>query len=98
MSADRLRAWELVLTELERAAALGADQLPEEWEPPSGIGPIPRGLEARARAVLVRLDRARADVGRRRAEVVAELAALDEARAARRSASPSIPVYLDISA
>lgn len=55
-------AWESFLTELERdldageeAVRNGSVSLVPEWEPPEDLGPLPPGLEERARSLVSRI-------------------------------------------
>lgn len=96
-------AWESALTALEldvvvaeRALTLDhiAENPPDLWAPPVGLGPLPATLGARARALLAR----QLEVGRRLAEA-ADLSRRHLAAAqALRSAGPAVPVYLDLPA
>ena len=96
-------AWESALTALEldvvlaeRALTLDhiAENPPDLWAPPVGLGPLPATLADRARALLGR----QLEVGRRLAEAADLSRRHLAAAAALRSAGPAVPVYLDVPA
>ena len=97
------QAWESALAALEldvvvAECALTLDHIaenpPDLWAPPVGLGPLPATLGDRARALLAR----QLEVGRRLAEA-ADLSSRHLAAAqSMRSTGPAVPVYLDVPA
>ncbi len=102
-TADWTEAWEQALTALELDVVVAertltldhiADNPPDLWAPPVGLGPLPATLADRARALLAR----QLEVGRALAEA-ADLSRRHLAAAqSLRSAGPAVPVYLDLPA
>ena len=97
------QAWEAALTRLELDVASAeqllaldhiADAPPKPWHPPTGLGPLPRPLVDRARALLDR----QVETGRRLSEAAALSRRHSHAAQELRSAAPPLPVYLDLPA
>lgn len=96
-------AWEAALTALEIDVGVAermlvldhiADEPPLPWAPPAGLGPLPSGLEDRARALLAR----QIETARRLAEAAELSRRHSRAVQAMRHTGPSVPVYLDLPA
>lgn len=95
--------WESVLDDLEdqvgRAERLVASSAVEDlpgWEPPVGLGPLPRHLLTRAQALR---DRQQAVIGRIPPLLVATRQQLEVGRRiGEATARPTTPVYVDVTA
>jgi hypothetical protein len=94
-----LERWSAALAELQlevdlAEALLASDHLPEGrrgWVPPTGLGPLPASLRARAEALLDR----QAEVGRRLAEAASLARRHASAVQVLRAGGPARPVYVD---
>jgi hypothetical protein len=94
--ADATReAWLRVLAEMDEAAGSATDgvETPALWRAPADLGPLPADLEAQARTIAARQQRAIESLQEARLTVSRHLSALRTVPAARQT---DRSVYLDV--